>query len=157
MKINGAWLNFSKFAAVAPPEAGQTVAVTVRGDRWVQGLRILGPGGLDELEGAAGPDVGEAPPADDDDPGTWGYGSGKGSAAPRPVRQAAPSPTVRPQPAATPAAPVPAPAPVRSRESVRATCVLAAATWSQGRTDVDAQDLVGIAELLYTWASDKED
>ena len=113
VKVNGAWLNFSKFSEVPRPEVGQTVALTVRGDRWVQGLRVLGADGqvpLDDFDGT------QAPPVDDDDPGTWGYrGEGRGTAAPRPVRQAAPAPAVKLAPA--PAAPAgrrcgrPAPSP----------------------------------------------
>jgi hypothetical protein len=83
----------------------------------------------------------------DDDPGSWGFDRPPAGAAPRPVRPAAPVPAARPQP-------VP---PGRSREAVRATCALAAATWSQGRADVDAQDLIGIAELLHTWVTDAAD
>jgi hypothetical protein len=154
VKVNGAWLNFSKFADVPRPEAGQTVAVTVRGDRWVQGLRVLTPGALDELEGAeAGPDFGdfsEAPPVDDDDPGTWGYGSGsgKGSAAPRPIRQAAPAPPTGDAFRAQAKAP--------GRATLKAAALAAAAHFHSGRAGEEGAegDVYEMAFRFLAWLED---
>jgi hypothetical protein len=137
VKLNGAWLNFGKFAEVARPEAGQTVAVTVRGDRWVQGLRVRTSDALDEPEGEAGPDFGEAAPVDDD-PGTWGYrpGPGRGSAVPRPVRRAAPAP-VAPRGG--------------SGATLRAAALAAAAHYHSARPESTEDDLSATAIRLLAW------
>jgi hypothetical protein len=146
VKINGAWLNFSKFASVTPPEVGQEVVVTVRGDRWVQGLRVAGMS-MEEIAGGAEPDFGEAAPADDDDPGTWGYGSSKGSAAPRPVRSGAP---------ARPAEPVSTPPARNGRATLRAAALAAAAHFHSAKPESSEDDLYGTATRLLAWLEDAD-
>lgn len=139
-KVDGRWFNYSQFRDVPRPEVGQTVSLEVVRDRFINSLSVLAPGGL-----GAAPEIGSEP----DDAGF----------------DTAPLPTL---PLAAPRSGAPgrrsldgprpvAPAAGRSREEVRATCILAAATWAQGRADVDAQDLIGIAELLHTWVTDPED
>ena len=139
-KVDGRWFNYSQFRDVPRPEVGQTVSLEVVRDHFINSLSVLGPGGL------------AAPSEDGSGPDDAGFDT-----APLPTLPLAASrsgaPGRRsldgPRPATSAAG--------RSREEVRATCVLAAATWAQGRADVDAQDLIGIAELLHTWVTDPED
>jgi hypothetical protein len=144
-KVDGRWFNYSQFRDVRRPEVGQTVALEVVRDRFITALTVLTPGG--GLEAA--PDDGSDP----DDAGL--------DTAPLPTLPVAPARSDNPGPRSLDAprsvAAARAPAGGRSREEVRATCALAAATWAQGRADVDVQDLIGIAELLHTWVTDPED
>ena len=143
-KVDGRWFNYSQFRDVPRPEVGQTVSLEVVRDRFINSLSVLAPGGLD------------AAPEDGSDPDDAGFDT-----APLPTLPVAPArsdnPVRRPLDQPRPEAAARPPAGGRSREEVRATCVLAAATWAQGRADVDAQDLIGIAELLHTWVTDPED
>jgi hypothetical protein len=65
------------------------------------------------------------------------------------VRPAASAQAARPQPAAA--------APARSRESVRATTMLAAATFAAGRPDVGFDDVIGMAEVLLARVTDPQE
>lgn len=139
LKVNGAWLNWSKFAEVARPEVGQTVVLTVRGDRWIQGLRMLGPGGqaaLDELGD-------DGPPPDDDDPGTWGYAPKGGGAAPRPVRPAAP---VAPAPVIKPT----------GRATLKAAALAASAHFHSARPENTEDHVYETAYRFLAWLEDEE-
>jgi hypothetical protein len=132
VKLGEVWFNWSKFAEVARPEVGQEVELLIRGDRWVQGCRVLGADGT--------------PAADDDDPGSWGYGPGTGSAAPRPVRQAAP--------VQAPAAPVKA----TSKATLKAAALAAAAHFHSGRAGEEGaeDDVYGTALRFLAFLEDSE-
>ncbi len=146
-KVDGRWFNYSQFRDVRRPEVGQTVALEVVRDRFITALTVLTPGG--GLEAA---------PDDGSDPDDAGLDTAPLPTLPvAPARPDNPGPRSldEPRPRSVAAARVPAGG--RSREEVRATCALAAATWAQGRADVDVQDLIGIAELLHTWVTDPED
>jgi hypothetical protein len=142
-KINGEWFNAGQYYKGPRPERGQTVEALVKG-RYLRQVKILTGADLDALEGAVEPEelTGDdfaalVPPAPDGDEPNESWGAPAAKAAPR-----------------RPVQPRVAPVAGKSRESVRATCALAAATWAQGRADVDSQDLIGIAEMLYAWVAE---
>jgi hypothetical protein len=154
IKLGGRWLNYSQFRLVPHPEAGHVVRVTLQRDRFITDLEVLDGASLDDAEGAADPGEvdgdfpefeGPPPPvASDIAPGPDGPHGGD-----YPRRSAAPG--------RTSLRGAPTPQPTRSRESVKATCALAAATWAQGRADVDAQDVIAIAEMLAAWCRQPEE
>jgi hypothetical protein len=148
LKLEGrdGWYDFSRFRTFsALPARGETVTLTVARGKFIN---AIGDDAGAQTGAAPRAAAGEPMPWDDD---TFGGDDtpGRGSAAPRPIRQAAPAQTVKPQAPAAPA---------RSRESVRATTMLAATTFAAGRVDVDFNDVIGMAEVLLAWVTDpKED
>jgi hypothetical protein len=123
------------------------VELVVARGKFINGLKVLNGADLDAAEGAeelTGDDFASLAPTapDGDEPNaSWGYS--KSTAAPR---RAAPPPLARPPAQAQPA-------PVgRSREQLRATAALAAATFAAGKRELSAaEDIVSIAEYLYAW------
>jgi hypothetical protein len=57
IKINGGWLNVSKFHAVALPMRGALVALEVQGGRWIQRCDVL-----DGQDAPSGPQRAQATP-----------------------------------------------------------------------------------------------